>query len=179
VGSGTHTSGPAWRLAESASRRALGTPESQRQSPGGPRPTLGMEAWDTVAMLKALVVSGALIAILAGACSSSSTSRDSTNGTLTGVLELESAVPGGSPQGIPGRITMQAISGTPRTATAGSDGKFSAEVPAGSYAVTGHSPMFIVNDIQGDCSYDTGNGSTSVKVTGGQTTSITLGCPTK
>jgi hypothetical protein len=124
-------------------------------------------------------VVGALAVVVAGACSSSSTSRSVNSGTLVGDLQLASAAPGGSPMGVPGTITMQQSGGVTRTATTGAGGKFSATVPAGSYAVTGQSPMFIINGSEGTCSVSSDTGPTSVRVTVGQTTSITVECPTK
>ena len=130
-------------------------------------------------MLRGFVLAGVLLTITAGGCSGSSTAHGLSDGTLVGVLELSSAVPGGSARGVPGTITMHEANATTRTADAGSDGKFSTTVPAGWYIVTGRSAMFIINGKQGTCVIDSSNGPQPVHVTVGQTTSVTVECPTK
>jgi hypothetical protein len=131
-------------------------------------------------MLRGLVIAGAVAAIATGACSSSSTTNAPNSGKLAGQLQLASTTAGGSPpQGVSGVIMMQEKAGTTRTATAGSDGAFSATVPARSYTVTGRSPMFILNGSQGLCVAESGSGPAPVEVRAGETTSITIVCPTK
>ena len=61
-------------------------------------------------------------------------------------------------------------------AKAGSDGKFSLQVPAGSYTVTGQSPMFVINGREGTCTALPGSATT---ITAGQSTTVTVVCPEK
>lgn len=134
-----------------------------------------------------VIVGTMTLAILAVACSSSSTadvtgSTSSTSlgaqvGTLTGVLQLSGGPVGAQSKGVAGTITLKPSGGgSPITATAGSDGKFSMQAPAGSYTVTGQSPMFIINGGEGTCVTGTGSATT---ITSGHSTTVTIDCPEK
>jgi hypothetical protein len=61
----------------------------------------------------------------------------------------------------------------PVTATTGSDGVFSAQVPVGSYTVTGRSPQFVVSDKEGMCSSVTPG---AVAVAAGATVTVSVVC---
>ena len=74
---------------------------------------------------------------------------------------------------------MRAADGRTVTATAGTNGAFSARVAAGSYTVTGRSPQFIVNGTEGTCTAEAGSGPDAVQVLPDKTVSVTVVCPTK
>ena len=122
------------------------------------------------------VVAAVAAATLAGACSSSPTAGSTRTGTLTGVLQLSGGAPGGQPQGVPGTIHLKSGGGAPMTAKAGSDGKFSLQLPAGSYTVIGQSPMFVINGSEGTCTALPGGATT---ITAGQITTVSVECPEK
>lgn len=50
---------------------------------------------------------------------------------------------------------------------------------AGSYTVTGRSPMFIINGTEGTCTAEAGSGPNPVQVLPDETVSVTVVCPTK
>lgn len=134
-----------------------------------------------------LIVGAMILAILAGACSSSptaavtGTSSSSAGltypGTLTGVLQLSGGPAGAQSTGVAGTITLKPSGGgSPIVANAASDGKFSVQVPNGSYTVTGRSPMFLINNSEGTCVALPGGATT---ITAGQSTTVTVECPEK
>ena len=86
-------------------------------------------------MAMSRAVAAGLGLVLVTGCSSlstsSPTSTGATTGMVTGVLQLDSAVAGGSPQGVSGSIILKSAGGKSITAPAGSDGRFSVGVPAG------------------------------------------------
>lgn len=132
--------------------------------------------------IRRIVVAGLGLVLVAG-CSSSSTSSPTstgpTSGMVTGVLQLGSAVAGGSPQRVSGTITLKSAEGKTTTTPAGSDGTFSVSVPAGAYTVTGRTPMFIINGTEGTCVNESTGGQAPLDVAAGQTVSVTVVCPTK
>jgi hypothetical protein len=68
-------------------------------------------------------------------------------GTLTGELLRVGGPPPGSPIHLPGRVTLtDVVSGATFHGSAGSDGRFSVTVPAGTYRVTGQSPLVHIGD---------------------------------
>lgn len=62
-------------------------------------------------------------------------------GIVRGTLDAVGGVAPGLPRPLPGTIRLRASNGTLFTATTGADGAFSLHVPAGSYTVTGSSPL--------------------------------------
>lgn len=62
-------------------------------------------------------------------------------GVIRGTLDAVGGVAPGLPRPLPGTIRLRASNGTLFTATAGPDGSFSIHAPAGSYTVTGSSPL--------------------------------------
>ena len=146
-----------------------------------------VEWQDSLMRSRPVIVAAMAWAMLAGGCSSSSTAGVTGTttssadlkypGTLTGVLQLGGGPAGAQSKGVAGTITLKPSGGgTPFTANAGPDGKFSVQVPAGSYTVTGRSPMFIINDSEGTCVALPGGATT---ITAGQSTTVTVDCPEK
>ena len=72
-----------------------------------------------------------------------------TDGTRTGALEAVGGPAPGAPRPLPGNVTLRSRDGATFTSTAGSDGAFSLQVPAGSYTATGRSPLYQSGDV--DC----------------------------
>ena len=95
-----------------------------------------------------MVAVGCLPLPVAAACASTSsvsarpgpTSRSS--GTIIGFLQAVGGPRPGTPRPLPGTITIRNRDGTTITASAGSAGTFSVQVPVGSYVLTGHSPLY-------------------------------------
>ena len=145
---------------------------SHRSYDGNILAGLTCQAWFVT---RTLLLAVAMTIGLAVSCGSSSSGASSKEGTLAGVLELGSTVPGGSPEGVEGTITLGKSGGHILTTPARSDGKFSLKVPAGSYTVTGHSPKFVVENGDSTCYGPT----TPVQVNAGQTSSVVVSCPTK
>jgi hypothetical protein len=101
-------------------------------------------------------------------------SSSTLTGTLRGVLEyLPVACCNRTPHVVPGTIFISApnLKTVTVPATAGIPGGFSVSLPVGSYTVKGTSPEYY-NGFDSTC-----DGGT-VQVTAGQTTSVTLVCPT-
>jgi hypothetical protein len=127
--------------------------------------------------LKAIVAVSALM--LTVACAASDL-PSSARGLVTGKLLIEGGPlgPGGQQPGerpIPGTVQFTASGRRPVTVRAASSGTFSVTLPAGTYDVSGRSPVIT----------DAGNGSSrqtpcsqplSVSVTSQHTTTITLTC---
>jgi hypothetical protein len=97
-------------------------------------------------------------------------SSTSGNGVVLGALEAVGGPGPGTSRPLRGAITLRDSAGMAFTATAGSDGVFSVRVPAGSYSITGRSPL-----------YDGGNtdcdSSQPVTVTAGATSRVVVVCP--
>jgi hypothetical protein len=93
----------------------------------------------------AVAVLTAGIAVLAGCAASSPGYQQAVPGTFVrvGGPAPGSAVP------LPGTITARAATGQTFTATAGQNGRFTLSLPAGSYHVTGRSPL--IQSGQGSC----------------------------
>jgi hypothetical protein len=100
--------------------------------------------------------------------------RSSTVGTgvVRGTLEAVGGPPPGTPRPLTGSITLRDSDGTVVTAATGSDGAFSAQVPIGTYAITGRSPLYDGGNV--DCP-----SSGPVTVTGGATIIVVVACQEK
>ncbi len=120
--------------------------------------------------LRAVQLSDATSAIEAGQqCPPGSTSRSS--GTIIGVLQAVGGPPPGTPRPLPGTITIRNWEGTTITASAGSAGTFSVQVPVGSYILTGHSHLY-----ESGTSECTAAPPGTITVTAGGTIRTTIDC---
>ena len=88
--------------------------------------------------------------------------------TVTGSFVAVGGPAPGSPRPLPGQVTAQNSAGHKFTVTVGKSGKFVLWLPAGLYRLTGRSPMFSVNGVEGTCAADQ-----PVRVKAGKKT---LGC---
>jgi hypothetical protein len=91
------------------------------------------------------------------------------DGLVTGTLEAVGGPAPGSPRPLSGTVTLRNTGGSTFAAQTSSDGTFSIEVPAGSYAITGRSPLFQSGAV--DC-----QASGPLTVTAGGTSSVAIDC---
>src|SRR5689334_23976719 len=104
---------------------------------------------------KAIAVSAVLVVLLVlASCSSSkprgkSTSTGSRDGTVTGTLKLRGGPAPGTGRAASGKVyafSSSSFTGTPAaTVTAGTDGRFSLSLPAGTYYLAATSPSFSID----------------------------------
>jgi hypothetical protein len=130
---------------------------------------IGVEAGRLAGALM-VVIGGALL--LAGCSSGTSTPPKAVSGTVTGILEAVGGAAPGTPRPLVGTVSIHGARGTTITAKTGSDGRFSVRVAAGSYTVTGRSPLY-----QGGKANCTASGS--ITVTGGATKRVLVACQEK
>jgi hypothetical protein len=81
-------------------------------------------------------------------------SSSETLGSVTGSFVAVGGPAPGSPRPLPGQVTAQNSAGHKFTVTVGKGGKFVLWLPAGLYRLTGRSPMFSVNGVEGTCAAD-------------------------
>jgi len=74
--------------------------------------------------------------------------------TVTGSFVAVGGPSPGSPRPLPGQVTAQNSAGHKFTVAVGKSGKFVLWLPAGLYRLTGRSPMFLVNGVEGTCAAD-------------------------
>jgi hypothetical protein len=127
--------------------------------------------------LKAIVAVSALM--LTAACAASDL-PSAARGLVTGKLLIEGGPisPGGQQPGerpIPGTVQFTASGRRPVTARAASSGTFSVTLPAGTYDVSGRSPL-ITDASNGGSRQTPCSQPLSVTVTPQHTTTITLTC---
>ncbi len=75
-------------------------------------------------------------------------------GSVTGSFVAVGGPAPGSPRPLPGQVTAQNSAGHKFTVAVAKSGKFVLWLPAGLYRLTGHSPMFSVNGVEGTCAAD-------------------------
>ena len=127
--------------------------------------------------LKAIV---AVLALMLTAACATSDPPTSASGHVTGKLLIEGGPmgPGGQQPGerpIPGTVQFSASGRRPVTARAASTGTFSVTLPAGTYDVSGRSPL-ITDASNGGSRPTPCSQPLSVSVTSQHTTTITLTC---
>ncbi len=84
-----------------------------------------------------------VLALLASASAVSSCSNSALHAALvTGTLEAVGGPPGLAPRPLNGTITLRGADGLQFTETVGKEGTFSVAAPAGSYTITGRSPLY-------------------------------------
>jgi hypothetical protein len=74
--------------------------------------------------------------------------------TVTGSFVAVGGPSPGSPRPLPGQVTAENSAGHKFTVAVGKSGKFVLWLPAGLYRLTGRSPMFLVNGVEGTCAAD-------------------------
>ena len=75
-------------------------------------------------------------------------------GSVTGSFVAVGGPAPGSTRPLPGQVTAQNSAGHKFTVAVGKSGKFVLWLPAGVYRLTGRSPMFSVNGVEGTCAAD-------------------------
>jgi hypothetical protein len=81
-------------------------------------------------------------------------SSSETLGFVTGSFVAVGGPAPGSTRPLPGQVTAQNSAGHKFTVAVGKSGKFVLWLPAGVYRLTGRSPMFSVNGVEGTCAAD-------------------------
>jgi len=66
---------------------------------------------------------------------------DAPHGSVTGILERVGGPAPGSPVPLPGHVVAVNSAGAQFAVAVGNDGRFSLSLPAGSYQLTGYSPL--------------------------------------
>jgi len=74
--------------------------------------------------------------------------------TVTGSFVAVGGPSPGSPRPLSGQVTAQNSAGQKFTVAVGKSGKFVLWLPEGLYRLTGRSPMFLVNGVEGTCAAD-------------------------
>ena len=118
------------------------------------------------------VVAVPAVGVLAAACSGGGCSSGPvpTDGTLSGVLQAVGGPAPGNPRPLPGTIQLRDQNGRAvSSAIAGADGKFSVRVAAGTYVVTGRSPLYQGGRV--DC-----QATGPVSVSSGKMTRVVVSC---
>jgi hypothetical protein len=100
------------------------------------------------------------------------TKRTTASGIIAGTLEAVGGAGPGKPRPLSGYITVRSGRQAVKTVSVGSDGTFSVPVVAGTYAITGRSPLY--QDGQGDC-----GPAGPVAVTSGATRHVVVACEEK
>jgi hypothetical protein len=98
-------------------------------------------------------------------------SSPANTAVLTGLFEADGGPAPGSPQPLPGTVTITGP--VTQHVTVGPDGKYAAVVPPGTYTVTGTSPRY--NDGAATCRTD----GATVTVRAGQTVASDVVCEEK
>jgi hypothetical protein len=75
-------------------------------------------------------------------------------GTVTGSFIAVGGPSPGLPRPLLGQVTAKSSTGHKFTVTVGKSGRFVLLLPAGVYRLTGRSPMFSVNGVEGTCAAD-------------------------
>jgi hypothetical protein len=102
---------------------------------------------------------------VAGGATRQQAARPKSNGTIIGRLVAVGGPAPGSPRPLPGQVTAKSSAGHAFTVTVGKSGRFVLSLPAEVYRLTGRSPMYHINGVEGTCA-----ASQHVNVQAGKTT---------